>query len=92
MRQFTTDAPEFFSFTLEGSDMVYKIPLAASMPVKTLLSLDGTLASQLEMLEKYMGDAAGELSAATVGDILKAWSQASKGQGASVGESEASSD
>lgn len=92
MRQFTTDAPEFFSFQLEGSDKVYKIPLAASMPVKVLLSIDGSLQSQMAMLEKYMGDAAGELSASTVGEILKAWSQASKDQGASVGESKASSD
>ena len=92
MRQFTTDAPEFFSFQLEGSGEIYNIPLAASMPVKTLLSLDGSLQSQMAMLEKYMGEEAGDLPASTVSEILKAWSQASKGQGASVGESEASSD
>lgn len=92
MRKFGTDAPEFFVFQIEGSEEVYKIPLAASMPSKVLLDLRGDFASQVEMLRKYMGDIVDEISATTLSDILKAWSEESRGQGASVGESEALSD
>ena len=36
MRKFGTDAPEFLEFTLGDSEKVYKMPLAASMPMDML--------------------------------------------------------
>ena len=92
MRTFGTDKPEFFIFQIEGSEEVYKIPLAASMPSKILLDLRGDFESQIEMLRKYMGDIVDDIPATTLSEILKAWSEESRGQGASVGESEALSD
>ena len=92
MRKFGTDAPEFFTFLVGDSDKVYKIPLAASMPMKVLLNMGGSFESQVEMLRIYMGDAVDDLTASTLSDILKAWSDESRGVGASVGESEALSD
>ena len=92
MRTFGNDKPEFFVFQIEGSEEVYKIPLAASMPSKILLGLRGDFESQIEMLRKYMGDIVDDIPATTLSEILKAWSEESRGQGASVGESEALSD
>ena len=92
MRKFGTDAPEFFTFQLEGSEEVYKIPLAASMPSKHLFMMKGGFEAQVEMLRVYMGDVVDELSAGTLADILEAWSTNTKEQGASVGESSALSD
>lgn len=92
MRRFGTDAPEFMAFQIADSEEVYKIPLAASMPSKSLLKINGSFESQIEMLRDFMGDVVDELSAGTLNEILKAWSAASKDQGASVGESKALSD
>ena len=92
MRVFGNDAPQFFSFQLEGSETVYNIPLAASMPTKTIKLIDNGFSSQVEMLRVYLGDMVDELTAGTVKDIVTAWMEASKDVGASVGESKASSD
>ena len=98
MRQFGIDNKEFFEFKLGDSEEVYKIPLAASMPVNLLLEMqdadknDKGFEVQLKMLKKYMGDVVDELTANTCADILKAWADESKTQGASVGESQASSE
>ena len=92
MRVFTKDAPQFFSFQMEGSETVYKIPLAASMPTKTLKLIDNGFDSQVEMLREYIGDDVDEMPAGMVKDIMTAWMDASKEQGASVGESKASSE
>ena len=92
MRKFGTDAPQFFAFQLEGDDTVYKIPLAASMPMKVLLNMGTGIETQVEMLRTYMGDAVDDIPIGVLSDILKAWSAESTGQGASVGESKALSD
>ncbi|MDO4527433.1 MAG: hypothetical protein Q4C03_01450 [bacterium] len=98
MRRFGQEKKEYFEFQLEGSDVVYKIPLAASMPVSLLLSMrDGDaegkgFEAQLEMLRKYMGNAVDTLTATMASDILRAWGEESSEQGASVGESQALSD
>lgn len=92
MRTFGTDAPKFFTFKVEGSEEVYKVPFAASMPMKVLRTLDGTFTSQVEMLRLYMGDVVDDLTAGTLTEILKGWAAEGKEQGASVGESEALSD
>ena len=39
MRKFGVDAPKMFCFQLEGDDTVYKMPLAASMPLDKMLAL-----------------------------------------------------
>ena len=92
MRKFGKNETEYFEFQLEGSDKVYKIPLAAHMPYKTLQELsrkadtDERFDVQVEMLRKYMGDTVDELTAGTLSDILSAWGTESMSAGASVGE------
>lgn len=96
MRDFSTDAPEFFAFTVDG--VSYQIPLAASMPTKILMKMedgiknDQGFRSQLEILRLYMGDIVDELPTGVASDILKAWQEESTRQGASPGESSALSD
>ena len=93
MRKFGSEAKEYLSFQIEGSDEIYKIPLAGSMAVSMLLKIheadenDGGLRAQIEVLRHFMGDVVDDLSAGTLGDILHAWADASRGQGAEVGES-----
>ena len=94
MRKFGNDAPEFLAFTLGESETVYKLPLAASLPVIEVIELQeatnlgGTAALrfQLELLERY-GVPTESLTAGDVGAIYKAWNAASTEQGATVGES-----
>lgn len=94
MRKFGVDAPEFLAFTLGDSEEVYKIPLAASMPMTTLLELSEAAAKgdaesmrfQLDLLRRYIGERADDLTAGEVGEIFAAWNEESVGQGATVGE------
>lgn len=91
MRQFGK-AQTFFEFQIEGSKKVYKIPIAASLPLTEILyikEMDAKgkgLEAQVEMLRKYMGDDVDELTSETVTEILRAWANESKEYGASVGE------
>lgn len=93
MRKFGKDAPELFSFQIQGDKKVYKIPLAASLPYSILRKMqlhsndESEFDVQVEMLRKYMGDVVDELDTITLSDILKAWGKASSDQGAEVGES-----
>lgn len=98
MRKFGKEAAKVFEFQIEGSEKIYKIPLAASLPSAELLELqkadekgEGFFA-QREMLRKYMGDIVDELTVSTLGDILKAWAEESTAQGEDPGESQALSD
>lgn len=94
MRKFGKDKPELMSFTLGNSKKVYTIPLAASMPATLILEMQkaykgGDVAAfefQLNLLKKYIGEAADELTAGDVRDIFDAWTEDSKEQGAEVGE------
>ena len=94
MRKFGKDKPELMSFTLGNSKKVYNIPLAASMPATLILDMqkaykEGESAAfefQLNMLRKYIGEAADELTAGDVRNIIDAWAEYSKEQGAEVGE------
>ena len=92
MRKFTTDAPEFFTFQLEDSEKVYKIPVAASMPYMILFLTKNGFEGQVEMLRHYMGDVVDDLTTGMLTEILKGWSNEGKEQGASPGESSALSD
>lgn len=95
MRKFGSESIDYFEFQLEGSEEIFRIPKAASMPVGDVVAMreaqnkSGTdlFVYQVKMLAKYMGDAAYELNASTVSAILRAWASATEDQGASVGES-----
>ena len=95
MRKFGKDKPELMAFTIGDSKKVHKIPLAASMPATTMMELSeaqkegeaATLRYQLELLERYIGDVAGKLTAGDVRDIFNAWVEESMNQGAEPGES-----
>ena len=89
MRTFSTDAPEFFAFKIEGSEEIKKIPLAGSMNNRDLLAFEetgGDYRKQVEWLRRYIGEAIDELSPATTAAIMKAWMEESSKSGASVGE------
>lgn len=92
MRTFSKNNTEYFEFQLEGEKKTYRIPIAASMPYSVLkkmreASSDEQFPAQVNMLRKYMGDVVDDLSAGTLSDILRAWSDESREAGASVGES-----
>lgn len=94
MRKFGNDAPQFMAFTLGDGEEVYKVPLAASMPMDTLLELydasdeGGTraLKFQVELLRRYIGDAVDALTAGDVSAIYAAWNEESAKSGAEAGE------
>lgn len=93
MRTFGREEKKYFEFALEGNEKVYKIPLAAYMPIASILMMqeadrrDESLNGQVAMLRRYMGDDVDELSPTMVADILNAWIDESAGNGASPGES-----
>lgn len=93
MRSFGNDAPEVFRFQIKGDKKVYEVPLVASMPYSVLKKMkdargeENRFSTQVDMLRKYMGDVVDDLDPATLSDILKAWAEESKQQGAKVGES-----
>ena len=99
MRKFGTDTPEFMTFTLGNSKKVYKLPLAASMPISVAVQFSEIAAIsdedmqnaassklQLDILRRYIGDAADDLTAAQVAEIFEAWAEESNKQGATPGE------
>lgn len=94
MRKFGNDSPEFLSFQLGDDEKVYKIPLAASMPISVLVGMGDaaakgdheTMRYQLEVLKRYMGEDADNLTAGQMGEIFSAWVEESNKQGAEPGE------
>lgn len=95
MRSFANDAPEFFCFSLQGSEQVYKIPVAASLNNKQIAMLQDAgedYGKQLTWLRQFIGDVVDELTPKTTTDIIQAWAQASRDDGASPGESSALSE
>lgn len=98
MRKFGKDKPELMKFQLEGSEKVYTMPLASSMPANVLIEMseigdDDTkmFKFQYELLKRYIGEAVEDLTAGDIGNIMNAWYTESSDQGAEVGESSASS-
>ena len=93
MRTFGRELTEYFEFQLEGDDKTYRIPLAAAMPYGVLNKIskasksEDSLAIQVDMLRKYMGDVVDELPVGVISGILQAWVEESAKAGASVGES-----
>ena len=93
MRKFGTDKPEVMEFQIGDSDKVYTIPLAASMPAPVLIKMADLADNdteafkfQYELLKKYMGDAADDLTATEIRDIINAWYEESEKNGADPGE------
>lgn len=90
MRLFGKDAPDFFVFQLEGSEDIYKIPLAGSMTNRELMAFqdtEGNYPKQVEWLRGFIGDAVDDMTPVQTGDILRAWSKETRTQGADPGES-----
>ena len=93
MRTFGQSAVECFEFRLEGSDTVYRIPLAQDLPLDILDDMietsdtDRAFHSQVNFLKKYMGDDVGRITVSMLHDIFAAWGEASRKAGASLGES-----
>lgn len=90
MRTFGKDKPEFFCFQLEGSEKVYKIPLAASMTNEEALEFSeiaGDYRRQIEWLRRYMGDAVNNLTVGDTAAIFTEWNKESQTQGVTSGES-----
>lgn len=94
MRKFGTDKPDLMEFQIGDSDKIYTMPLAASLPAKLLVEM-GELGDndteafkfQYKLLKRYIGDAADDLTAGDVRDIIAEWYKESEKQGADVGES-----
>lgn len=90
MRTFGKELTEYFEFQLEDDEKVYRIPLAGSMSNRKLIAFkntNGDYEAQVEWLRAFMGDAVDDLTPAQTGEILRAWSEDTGKQGASVGES-----
>ena len=90
MRTFGKDKPEFFCFQLEGSEEVYKIPLAASMTNEEALEfseIGEDYRKQVEWLKRYMGDAVNGLTVGDTAATFTEWNKESQKQGATPGES-----
>ena len=90
MRTFSVSKTEYFEFQIEGNEKIYRIPLAGSMTTRELIAFkntNGDYESQIEWLRGYMGDAVDDLTPAQTGEILRAWSEDTREQGATVGES-----
>ena len=95
MRVFERESQDFFQFQLEGNDEIYQIPLPASMKNKQIVAFQNAgddYMKQVEWLRLFIGDVVDDLTLSETSDILKAWVNASKDSGASVGESSALSD
>lgn len=90
MRTFSKSPVEYFEFRIEGADKIYKIPLAGSLTNRELITFkntNGDYEAQVEWLRTYLGDAVDELTPSQTGEVIRAWSEATKEQGATVGES-----
>ena len=90
MRTFGKNISEYFEFQLEGDETIYRIPLAGSMSNRELITFkntDGDYEKQVEWLRHFIGDTVDDLTPAQTGEILRAWSEDTGKQGASVGES-----
>lgn len=95
MRKFGTDKPEVMSFQLGDDKKIYKMPLAASLPVSKLLEMEDVskkndyaiLRFQIELLREHIGDVVDTLTSKDIADIFNAWNEESGLQGADTGES-----
>lgn len=90
MRTFSVGKTEYFEFQIEGNEKIYRIPLAGSLTNRELVafeSTNGEYRAQVGWLRDFLGDVVDDLTPAQTGEILRAWLEATREQGASVGES-----
>lgn len=84
-------------FTLGKSKKVYKIPLAAHLPIDVIaefrqfanaddLSDFDALTFEIKFLRRFMGDVVDTLTADTVAKIFEAWREECENDGQPVGE------
>lgn len=105
MRTFGKDTPEFFIFTIDGEEAVYKLPLISSLPFDKAIkfaeiaAIQDDAVSNLEamrlqhaLIREYMGERADELSTSKLVEIFEAWMGATAEAGATAGESSALSE
>lgn len=105
MRTFGKDTPEFFTFTIDGEETVYKLPLVSSLPFEKALKFAEIAAIQDDavsnfeamklqhsLIREYMGERADELSTSKLVEIFDAWMGATADSGATAGESSALSE
>ena len=92
-RTFAVDSPRLFEFKLDGSDEVHSIPLASSMPYRFIQQVRRSRADMdYAIIEEYCPELLDtDISAGTVKEIMDAWGEASREDGAAPGESRASS-
>ena len=86
-----------FEFTIEGSRKVHRIPLAAYLPypfMRRMLTVDSDQSFALALLHEFCPEleADDKVTIGTVMAMYQAWQEASKQDGADVGESSASSE
>ncbi|MBQ9021559.1 MAG: hypothetical protein IJ113_06055 [Eggerthellaceae bacterium] len=100
MRNFGNDAPQFMSFTLGKDKTVYKLPLAASLPLSESIKFSDLAAMpdgeeknaaavkfQYDLVVKYLGEEVADLiTVSQLGEIFGAWVEESQNQGATPGE------
>ena len=82
---------KLFEFTIEGSKKVHRIPLASFLPyqfMRRMLTEDGDKSFALALLHEYCPELEedGKLTFGTVMAVYEAWQEASKEDGAGVGE------
>ena len=90
MRKFGKELTKYFEFQLEDDETIYRIPLAGSLTNRELVafeSTNGEYRAQVGWLRNFLGDVVDDLTPAQTGEILRAWLEATREQGASVGES-----
>lgn len=81
-------------FAIGDSEKVYKLPLAASLPMSTLIELREASGAgeveamrfQVDLLRKYMGDDVDMLTVGDVAAIYEAWTDESSKGGSTLGE------
>lgn len=81
-------------FAIGDSEKVYKLPLAASLPMSTLIELREVSGAgeveamrfQVDLLRKYMGDDVDMLTVGDVAAIYEAWNEESSKGGSDLGE------
>ena len=90
MRKFGKELTKYFEFQLEDDETIYRIPLGGSLTNRELVafeSTNGEYRAQVDWLRNFLGDVVDDLTPAQTGEILRAWLEATREQGASVGES-----
>ena len=85
------DEAKYFEFQIEGSKKTHRIPLAAYLPypfVRRMIDEDAGKSFPIALIHEYCPDIEEDanLTFGTVTAVYKAWEEASKEDGLSMGE------